>query len=277
MLDDILEIRIIGDLKVYFRINDTLIYRNQALELEEIVKYLTGEKFENYAGKFTRKLKNPENFEILGKYPYDYKYYDYSYDNEKIKFICLCSEDTCNHLVIIRHIPSNIYMAVGSICYLRFSEENNTDIYRHCKAKRCELCQIPLVYIKELKNTDKGNRICYKCDYELEIEKKEFENRLKESIKIKEQELEELKIKEKEIKEKRKEIKERQKELDKQEEQYIKELKNMMINKKVYLDISYNEKDNAKLLGAKWDNENKLWYAPDSSIKYQKLIDKYKK
>lgn len=272
MLDDILEIRKIRDLSVYFRISDKLIFKNQPKELEEMIKHLTGEKFEDYDGKFTRRLKNPENFEILGKYPYDYIHYDYTYDNEKTKFICLCSEDTCSHLVIIRHIPTNICMAVGSVCYLRFSEENNTNIYYHCKAKRCSFCRIPLVFINnKYKNTDKGYKICYNCENEQEIEKKEFEKRLIESKRIKEEELQELKKREQEIRDKREQIKQRHKELDE-------ELKNMMKDEeKVYLNIPYNEKDDAKLLGAKWDVDNRKWYAPDSSVKYEKLINKYKK
>ncbi len=43
---------------------------------------------------------------------------------------------------------------------------------------------------------------------------------------------------------------------------------------KTYLNVSYEEKDEAKILGAKWDNIEKKWYAPNSeSI----LIEKYSK
>ena len=41
----------------------------------------------------------------------------------------------------------------------------------------------------------------------------------------------------------------------------------------IYLHISFEEKDDAKSMGAKWDPEKKLWYAPDESFK--KLIEKY--
>jgi hypothetical protein len=41
----------------------------------------------------------------------------------------------------------------------------------------------------------------------------------------------------------------------------------------IYLNISFEQKDDAKSMGAKWDPEKKLWYAPDESFK--KLIEKY--
>lgn len=39
MLDDILEIRKIRDLSVYFRISDKLIFKNQPKELEEMILF----------------------------------------------------------------------------------------------------------------------------------------------------------------------------------------------------------------------------------------------
>ena len=41
----------------------------------------------------------------------------------------------------------------------------------------------------------------------------------------------------------------------------------------IYLTVSYDQKDEAKSLGAKWDATKKLWYAPDES--YTKLIEKF--
>lgn len=59
----------------------------------------------------------------------------------------------------------------------------------------------------------------------------------------------------------------------------VKQINNDYINKKkedrIYLKIPYDEKDDAKKLGAWWDIEEKLWYAPNKS--YHKLIKKYKK
>jgi hypothetical protein len=42
---------------------------------------------------------------------------------------------------------------------------------------------------------------------------------------------------------------------------------------KVYLNVSYEQKDVAKSLGARWDPERKMWYAPDDSFK--KLIETF--
>jgi hypothetical protein len=41
----------------------------------------------------------------------------------------------------------------------------------------------------------------------------------------------------------------------------------------IYLHVPFEQKDDAKSMGAKWDPEKKLWYAPDESFK--QLIEKY--
>lgn len=41
---------------------------------------------------------------------------------------------------------------------------------------------------------------------------------------------------------------------------------------KIYLSVPFSEKDHAKSLGAKWDLENKKWYAPNGE---QVLVDKW--
>jgi|694.fasta_scaffold123756_2 hypothetical protein len=45
-----------------------------------------------------------------------------------------------------------------------------------------------------------------------------------------------------------------------------------------YISVLFEEKDNAKSLGAKWDREKKQWYIPDDikEINKQKLQEKYK-
>ena len=57
------------------------------------------------------------------------------------------------------------------------------------------------------------------------------------------------------------------------------QIKNNYISKKyndrVYLNVPYDEKDDAKKLGAWWDADKKLWYAPNKYL--HKLINKYKK
>jgi hypothetical protein len=44
---------------------------------------------------------------------------------------------------------------------------------------------------------------------------------------------------------------------------------------RIYINVSYKEKDDAKILGAKWDNEKKTWYAPN--LTYKELIEKFQK
>jgi len=222
MLEDILEIKKVNGIDVYFRKNDKQA-NNKPAELEKIIKYLTNEDFEDYKGKkYQRRLINPDNFEILDKYPKSYDLFDS--DDETETFTCLCSENTCNHLMIIWHKPTNIYIAVGSVCYTRFNEENIVDVYHHCERKKCENCQEPLVSrtTKYTKNTNKKcDGKCFNC-----FEKKQKEEARKEC-------------------------------------------------NRVYLNVSYADKDDAKSLGAWWDAEKKKWYAPNSSYKYKMLIDKY--
>jgi hypothetical protein len=99
---------------VYFRKEDIQV-KNKPTELEKIIKYLTNEDFEDYTGKqFKRRLNNPDNFEIVDTYPKPSDLVDSG--DETDKFTCICSENTCNHLIIIWHKPTNTYMAVGSIC-----------------------------------------------------------------------------------------------------------------------------------------------------------------
>ena len=158
----------VGDIDVFFRNpNCPKQAPNQPKELERVVKFLTGEDFEDYKGhKYTRRLVNPENFEVISVYPKNYEVDDDKDDDDK--YTCLCSEDTCNYLMIVKHKPTKTYLALGSVCYLRFNEENGTDIYYHTKAKKCNGCKIPLVSkeCKFIKNTNK------KCEVVLDVLKK---------------------------------------------------------------------------------------------------------
>ena len=45
--------------------------------------------------------------------------------------------------------------------------------------------------------------------------------------------------------------------------------------KRVYLKVAYDNKDDAKIMGARWNPEKKQWYAPNNSAKYKELIKKY--
>ena len=226
-MDDKLEIRRIGDIDVYFRKTfEPLTAKSQPKELELMIKYLTNEDFEDYDGKYKRKLEHPENFEIIDKY---------KENDDELKYICICSEDTCNHLIIIKYIPTDIYFTVGSICYLRFNEENTTELYYKITAKKCYDCNKPLVFkeCRYKKNTDKKcEGKCYGC--------------LKKDI-------EELKN------------------IKRQEEE---ERIGRKMAKRIYLYVKYDDKDDAKLLGAKWDIENKRWYSPHRG--FGELLQKYK-
>jgi hypothetical protein len=226
-MENTYKLKKISNLDVYFRNPNAPLYTsNQAKELEKAIKFLTDEDFEDYKdGKYKRRLKHPENFEVIDKYP---KNCDIDSDDEENTetYTCLCSEDTCKYLMIVKHIPTEIYIALGSICYLRFNEENGAEIYYHCKAKKCNDCKNPLVFkvCKFTKNTDKKcDGCCYGC-----IKKKKEE-----------------------------------------------EVKMLIENKRVYLKVCYDDKDDAKSLGAWWDAEKKKWYAPNNSTRYTALIGKY--
>ena len=261
-----LETKRIADMDVYFRTNDEKIYKYQPLELERIIKHLTGEEFETYeGGKYRRRLVNPDNFEILGKYPHDYGNYDY--DNEEItdKYTCLCGENTCSYLVIVRYKPTDIYMALGSVCYTRFNEENISDVYYHCKAKKCNCCKIPLVFkqSKYTKNTDKYcNDKCFTCYEKKKMEKQQqiqsMNNRVYLNVSYADKNSDDKCFTCDKIK--------------KMEEEQQKKI----MNDRVYLNVSYADKDDAKSLGAWWDADKKKWYAPNGSSKYKILIEKYK-
>jgi hypothetical protein len=159
---DTLEIKKIGYIDVYFR-KQNMSVGSKPIELEKIIKYLTNEDFENYEGrKFQRRLINPHHFEIIDRYQEECDSDD-EYDN----YTCLCSEKNCSYLMIIKHKPTDTYMALGSVCYTRFDEENLTDIYYHCNAKKCDGCKVPLVFraSKFTKNTNKKcNGKCFDCD-----------------------------------------------------------------------------------------------------------------
>lgn len=47
--------------------------------------------------------------------------------------------------------------------------------------------------------------------------------------------------------------------------QYISQSKPILAQEKTYLAVPYAEKDNARILGAKWDKEAKSWYAPEDA------------
>ncbi len=87
MLEDILEIKKIKGIDVYFRRSDKPA-KNKPAELEKVIKYPTNEDFEDYKGKkYKRRLINPDNFEIFDAYPKQYDLFDC--DDETDNFTCL--------------------------------------------------------------------------------------------------------------------------------------------------------------------------------------------
>ena len=56
-------------------------------------------------------------------------YDDESDDDEHTdKYTCLCSEDNCKYLMIVKQKPTEIYIGFGSIRYLRFNAENGAEL-----------------------------------------------------------------------------------------------------------------------------------------------------
>lgn len=58
------------------------------------------------------------------------------------------------------------------------------------------------------------------------------------------------------------------------EKGYLREILDNVRYEKIYLDVKYKDKEDAKILGAKWDNENKSWYG---YLWQKKLMKTYKK
>jgi hypothetical protein len=106
------------------------------------------------------------------------------------------------------------------------------------QGRTCEKCEKP-----------HKNRICNTCNdcrnLEEQIERKEKCNREQEEHR-----------------------KQYERDQQKRKEKYEKELKD-----RIYLCVNYDKKDEAKQLGAKWDSEKKLWYAPN--LTYKELLKKF--
>jgi hypothetical protein len=118
-------------------------------------------------------------------------------------------------------------------------------------AKNCNGCQVKLVFRtgKSTKDTNmKCNGNCFDCDG-------------KKKLYIFHKKIEEIK---------------RQDEIEAQLKEgidYVDILANENI--KVYLNVSYDNKEEAKAMGARWDTVKKRWYAPSNTIIYADLIKKY--
>jgi hypothetical protein len=341
---DELELRQVNNYKVWFRKeNTTYSGINKRVELERMIKILTDEDF--IGSEKNKRLKNPDNFIILERYPDNIcDNIAEDYEGEIETYTCLCSEDSCSYLMIINHLLTDIKFAVGSRCYLRFDEKKSKEIYHKIQSIKCIECKCPLVYKRNecynVNTNQKCNDLCYSCDKRYknlqglngiiddiiyketkiikklvirEINKlKEEEEKLKDKI-YTEKILEQQRIYEKEQierqrirleKEEQRQQLQRERELnDKEVKKNIdiknyqnkfednlnknkisitneeNQIKNNYISKKyndrIYLNVPYDKKDDAKKLGAWWDSDKKLWYAPNKYL--HKLINKYKK
>ena len=304
-LEKLLEIRQFNGRNVYFRKQGVpLTEKSKLLELELIIKYLTGEEFEDFND--IRILKNQENFEVLEEYK----------ESSINKYICLCSEEKCEKLFIIRHKPTNIYISVGSVCYCKFGEFNNKEFYYKFKAKNCENCKIPLIFKSSTfkRNTCKNNGgICFECNNiflkntiekekkENDILKKERDNLIKERDDLKKicfSLAEKNNLIEKENKNLKKENKGLMEEydnnefvkiinnLEKENDELTEKLTNLQNKYKqislvkenkniVYLNVPFDDKENAKFLGARWDVEKRKWYSYENNMNLDKLKKLY--
>ena len=71
---------------------------------------MTDEDFEDCKGNiYERRLKHPENFKVADVYPKNYGTDD-DKDNKE-KYTRLCSENTCDYLIIVKHKLTKIFLA----------------------------------------------------------------------------------------------------------------------------------------------------------------------
>jgi hypothetical protein len=62
-------------------------------------------------------------------------------------YYCLCTQQMCKKLFLIKHIKSNTSFAIGSECFARISEplaEQNEEFEKYYNATKCSKCQVKL-------------------------------------------------------------------------------------------------------------------------------------
>lgn len=127
---------------------------NNYIELVKAFEFLTDDNFMN----------NPNNFHAD---EYDSIFMDQNVRDDET-YTCICSCNKCHYLFPVYHVPTNIYLAVGSVCITHFIDENFSHKLR-CKHKNgiCVKCNEPLCLKSSkyvTKNYTKTNkRVCDNC------------------------------------------------------------------------------------------------------------------
>ena len=144
--------------------------------------------------------------------------------------VCVCGCPLCNFLYPMYHKKTNICFMVGSECIKKAGHENFVHDLK-CAAKNgiCLDCQQPLVFQGKRKNCNKKDSRC-RC-IECYNKKKLLEMH---ALRVREEE--------------------------RREEKRIREQERLSRIQKVFLNISYENKDKYKIYNTKWDCEAKLWY-----------------
>lgn len=104
-------------------------YSDNFIELIKAIEYLTEDNFQN----------KPRNF-VADQYNSIF-YLDTNVQDDET-YTCLCSCDKCHDLYAVHHMPTNTYLAVGSVCITKFINEDFVHKLR-CKehngvCKKCE-------------------------------------------------------------------------------------------------------------------------------------------
>jgi hypothetical protein len=171
------------------------------------------------------------------------------YSGDKIDGrICVCGCPFCIYLYPMFHVQTHTCFMVGSECIKKAGHENFVHDLK-CAAKNgiCLDCQQPLVFQGKRKNCNKkeNRSACIECDTKkkLIIEEERqvrYEKRREEELLIEKERQIALRI--------ANEIRRR----DEQER--------LSRIQKVFLNITFKEKDKYKIYNTRWDCEAKLWY-----------------
>lgn len=205
---------------------------------------------------------------------------------------CICSKKGCTVLYDLCHIPTNISFGLGSKCIQKdFDVDFEKKVYHYDKNGKCEKCD--KILIKRSKTSMKnytnkhfikeGIKICDICNRSdlTKMKKDRIETESPDEYNLDTSSDEDMEFLKKDDKIY---LKIPFEEKDKYKKQYNLKwdvekklwylngiynrvplgLQNMVCrstsNEKIYLNIPYKDKDDAKLYGARWDDVSKKWY-----------------